>query len=63
MTSLTFSPMPLLYVSFVRMTGVFLITPHLKWGALGPEMFGAGKKYHMVPVALAVGWCVVLILT
>ncbi|KIM91664.1 hypothetical protein PILCRDRAFT_810948 [Piloderma croceum F 1598] len=27
----------------------------IAWGALGPEMFGAGKTYHMVPVALAVG--------
>jgi OPT family oligopeptide transporter len=27
----------------------------IAWGALGPEMFGAGKPYYMVPVALAVG--------
>ncbi|KAI0266258.1 OPT superfamily oligopeptide transporter [Gloeopeniophorella convolvens] len=27
----------------------------ISWGALGPEMFGAGGVYFMVPVALAIG--------
>ena len=27
----------------------------ISWGALGPQMFGPGSTYHMVPIALAIG--------
>lgn len=27
----------------------------ISWGALGPQMFGPGSIYHMVPISLAIG--------
>lgn len=27
----------------------------ISWGALGPQMFGPGAIYHMVPISLAIG--------
>ena len=27
----------------------------ISWGALGPQMFGTGATYHMVPISLAIG--------
>lgn len=27
----------------------------IAWGGLGPQMFGAGSTYQMVPISLAIG--------